>query len=574
MENKIVKKILKRVEAILGFLPEKGVIAGQSIATLYLEEIGFQKKMKRDIKINDIDLFVHDANISITNWDLDSREPGITKKNVKNKIVGEYNNILHNGVQIFKKSERDGMLNTIYYNASDASAFVFVSYQRIIESFDINAVQVGISMEDKKLIKTKEFEKFLNSGQMEMTEFGSPFDTLNRMYKKREEQGYYFNEKLEKEKCNIFYSIYNRKYIGEVIYNRWKHRANELGFVLTEIFLNNTVNDLSLSYSDFKQKYRLFTVDPIDKSSAKIYNKIFIGRDSDVIKLCAELIAFKKDKTLARMESMFKKKRKNSLYENDGYLVRYLTEDENIIGVKKFLFQKHFREAGWNYEENKMSFLAKIISEHPEYTYHFSNFNYRNSIILAEILIEVTREDLGGLGYLRNYINGNNIYETGFVDKDRTIFEIKRELEQEEGALRAQILKEKFIEDFEEDGYSFRELVTGFDLVQEGRLMKHCVGGYKSKVESLRSIIYAVRYKDEKMTLEISRNKVACETSETYDMKVVQLRLPCNIDASEEHYNNVEEILFPKLRPLIQNCTVLNNKNGIESKINPDDIPF
>jgi hypothetical protein len=93
-------------------------------------------------------------------------------------------------------------------------------------------------------------------------------------------------------------------------------------------------------------------------------------------------------------------------------------------------------------------------------------------------------------------------------------------------------------------------------------------------VENLRSIIYAVRYKDEKMTLEISRNKVACETSETYDMKVVQLRLPCNIDASEEHYNNVEEILFPKLRPLIQNCTALNNKNGIESKINPDDIPF
>lgn len=57
MENKIVKKILKRVKAILGFLPEKGVIAGQSIATLYLEEIEFQKKMKREIKINDIDLF-------------------------------------------------------------------------------------------------------------------------------------------------------------------------------------------------------------------------------------------------------------------------------------------------------------------------------------------------------------------------------------------------------------------------------------------------------------------------------------------------------------------------------------
>jgi hypothetical protein len=319
----------------------------------------------------------------------------------------------------------------------------------------------------------------------------------------------------------------------------------------------------------------LFTIDPIDKSSAKIYNKIFIGRDSDVIKLCAELIAFKKDKTLARMESMFKKKQRNSLYENDGYLVRYLTEDENIIGVKKFLFQKHFREAGWNYEENKMSFLAKIISEHPEYTFNFSNFNYRNSIILAEILMEVTREDLGGLGYLIDYMYKNNIYQTGFVDKDRTIFEIKRELEQEESALRAQILKEKFIEDFEEDGYSFRELVTGFDLVQEGRLMKHCVGGYKSRVESLKSIIYAVRYKDEKMTLEISRNKAACEA---YDMKVVQLRLPCNIDASEEHYNNVEEILFPKLRPLIQNCVPLSNYkqslNGPTLEIDPDDIPF
>lgn len=155
MENKIVKKILKRVEAILGFLPEKGVIAGQSIATLYLEEIEFQKKMKRDIKINDIDLFIHDANILITHWDLDKREPGLTKKIVKNKIVGEYNNILHNGVHIFKKSERDGMLNTIYFNTSSD-----VSYQTIIESFDINAVQIGINMEDKKLIKTKSLKSF------------------------------------------------------------------------------------------------------------------------------------------------------------------------------------------------------------------------------------------------------------------------------------------------------------------------------------------------------------------------------------------------------------------------------
>lgn len=150
MENKIVKKILKRVKAILGFLPEKGVIAGQSIATLYLEEIEFQKKMKREIKINDIDLFVHDANISITHWDLGSRKPGLTKKIVKNKIVGEYNSILHNGVYIYKKSERDGMLNTIYFNTSSD-----VSYQTIIESFDINAVQIGINMEDKKTYQNK-----------------------------------------------------------------------------------------------------------------------------------------------------------------------------------------------------------------------------------------------------------------------------------------------------------------------------------------------------------------------------------------------------------------------------------
>ena len=44
---------------------------------------------------------------------------------VKNKIVGEYNSILHNGVHIFKKSERDGMLNIIYFNASNLFVFSF-----------------------------------------------------------------------------------------------------------------------------------------------------------------------------------------------------------------------------------------------------------------------------------------------------------------------------------------------------------------------------------------------------------------------------------------------------------------
>ena len=65
-----------------------------------------------------------------------------------------------------------------------------------------------------------------------------------------------------------------------------------------------------------------------------------------------------------------------------------------------------------------------------------------------------------------------------------------------------------------------KELTTKYELIKEGKMMKHCVGGYSKKVEDNNSRIFHIDVKGEKATLEIVKHEG--------EIKINQLKGVCN----------------------------------------------
>jgi hypothetical protein len=154
-------------------LPKKGLLAGGSIANLIWEYVTGNKAV-----INDVDIFILDGNSRLEKskrlYEFEKKESvyyddsygGI---NYRNK-VNEYYEI--------SDSIISDKINEIYYvsNTNDPNI--------IIESFDLNCVQVGYSIEEDKFYWTRDFEKFLKNGELKIVNLLTPGHTLLRMVKK------------------------------------------------------------------------------------------------------------------------------------------------------------------------------------------------------------------------------------------------------------------------------------------------------------------------------------------------------------------------------------------------------
>src|ERR1035437_8606000 len=87
----------------------------------------------------------------------------------------------HSKCYKINEHSRDSLLNFVNYSASTTD------YNIIIESFDINCTQVGYDLSNGKLIFTKAFDEFIQTGDLKVTCAASPAHTLIRILKKRDE---------------------------------------------------------------------------------------------------------------------------------------------------------------------------------------------------------------------------------------------------------------------------------------------------------------------------------------------------------------------------------------------------
>jgi DNA modification methylase len=98
------------------------------------------------------------------------------------------------------------MFNTIRYksNTSDPSL--------IIKSFDINATRIGYSIEKDEIYWTSEFEEFLKTGELKVTNIMTPSHTSVRIAKKSKE----LNAKLNEFEFKLLQYALTYKFIDRI----------------------------------------------------------------------------------------------------------------------------------------------------------------------------------------------------------------------------------------------------------------------------------------------------------------------------------------------------------------------
>jgi hypothetical protein len=175
--EQLAKKAIDKIKTTWG-LPQSGFIAGGSIANLIWEEVSGNKAV-----INDIDVFLFD---------------GVLEKLVQDKSQTLYEHSTkediwyedYNGIAFMTKekdfyciteSTKDGMFNYVKYQSNSPEPRI------VIDSFDINCTAVGYSIDNDEFYWTDEFEKFLETGVLRITNVKTPSHTVLRIIKKADE---------------------------------------------------------------------------------------------------------------------------------------------------------------------------------------------------------------------------------------------------------------------------------------------------------------------------------------------------------------------------------------------------
>ena len=170
------RQAIDRIKSQWG-LPLHGFVAGGSIANIVWELVSGNKAI-----VNDIDIFIFDG--IEENLDTDKKSL-FNYQEKETKYYEDYNGMNFNNYTkdfySIVESERDEMFNTIRYRSNTADPSL------IIKSFDINATRIGYDIDNDKLYWTSEFEEFLRTGELKITNLMTPSHTAVRIAKKSQE---------------------------------------------------------------------------------------------------------------------------------------------------------------------------------------------------------------------------------------------------------------------------------------------------------------------------------------------------------------------------------------------------
>ena len=206
-------------------LPSKGFLAGGSIANLIWEKVSGNKSV-----INDIDIFIYtgiherENTSSISKYENDEK---IDFLSVKSKLDFDYSGIsrsyLVKDYYKITNVENKGKINIVEYKASTDRKDL------VLDSFDINCVNIGYSIEEDKFYWKNDFEEFLNTGELKLSNLLTPAHSAIRLIKKKHELNCKLDDfefDLLKIALKLNYFDINKIYFSDkysLIYDKYKN---------------------------------------------------------------------------------------------------------------------------------------------------------------------------------------------------------------------------------------------------------------------------------------------------------------------------------------------------------------
>jgi len=249
LEDKdIVAKILNKLSKLCA-IPNSGFLAGGAVANTLLN-----MKYGKDYPINDLDIFIEGNNTGVLHTPIRTNSLVIQEGYSGSEITYDHGS----NYRIIEVS-RDGLLNFITITKVD-DRDNRRNYQYILNGFDFNCCQAGIDLSNNQIYYTEEFEKFLNTQQLDITALYTPAHTAIRLFKKKDELGCYCNV----EKCM---ELLSQPLIGDIRkYLNSKHFAFYFSHKYKDMFMKY--------YSELKQYFKLIRFFDDKKYMWKIRNNI------------------------------------------------------------------------------------------------------------------------------------------------------------------------------------------------------------------------------------------------------------------------------------------------------------
>jgi len=191
-------------------LPNSGFVAGGSISNIIWELVS-----NKPAVVNDIDIFYFQG---LSNEKTEKSEDSLFRyKEVENQYYEDYTGMCYRSVTkdhyTITESIKEDIFNIVKYKSNTEKP------ELILRSFDINCTKVGYSIEEDKVYWTKEFEEFLQTGELKVCNLMTPSHTAIRITKKKDE----LHAKLDEFEYKLLQHAVDYRF-NDVIKLRFKER--------------------------------------------------------------------------------------------------------------------------------------------------------------------------------------------------------------------------------------------------------------------------------------------------------------------------------------------------------------
>lgn len=281
IEN-LCRQALDKLKSEYG-IPKRGFIAGGSLANTIWELVSGNKAI-----VNDIDVFLFRQKTDVPLEE--TRETLFRYKETDKKFYEDYTGICWStytkNFYAIVSSEANGIFNEILYDSNIEEP------QFILNSFDINCTRVGYSIELDKFYWTKDFEDFLTTGKLLVTNLTTPSHTGVRIFKKSKELNVPVDEfefKVISQALNRSFNDTNKLRFKErynTIFEKYSDELSEY-FKIERDILNE--NYIKLNFNSDDKLYYLTSVKYAVKFNETkifpVYNIVDSWNDDNIISL-------------------------------------------------------------------------------------------------------------------------------------------------------------------------------------------------------------------------------------------------------------------------------------------------
>ncbi|MBK4735998.1 PcfJ domain-containing protein [Noviherbaspirillum pedocola] len=474
-------------------LPDEGYVAGQAVSSAVLEFFGCDW----GISYNDVDLFrvatkeERAARQALVEAEEQRREKHyeagteyryrppnnlctFTRPSYHFSAYGELRLSCNTRYSVLT-TYRSGMLNTVACSGLERGV------GHLLDTFDLNNVQVGVDLKEGKLVWTPAFARFLKTRQLQIVTLHTPFHSVIRFFRKLKELAGVCGDRQSAAELVIaaFEKIRQRKPKAPTVvstYNlRWK-----FGEIYRAKF-ESVAEELAPYFGLVETKLREYSIYTLQPRIAAPENLLATVRawDRDIVH------------RLPLVANVLRGMQRSGARAATDFLIK---------GAGPAL-EQCWLALGQGFEGNVLvedvKRINKTLKKHPFLLDHFIGL----TLDQQQQAITILRDESQWRG-LWVYGVVERAQEWSW-DKD----DVQTQLDAAEIRL-GQVLKTPLLPTMMIGGFEIRELTTGRDLYTEGAELHHCVAGYAEAIEAGSCAIFAVRRGAQAktwMTLELHR---------------------------------------------------------------------